>query len=160
MKKKIVLIIAFVIIMTSQTMAQKISIIATKSLGRIGDVFVLNIEILNVYDLMGFQCDVDYDPNILEFLEASEGTFLNNNTQDETIWISPKLLPGLIDNLACARLGQIGGKSGKGFLAKVIFRAKNAGQSDVLLKNVLLADSNGEPIEPKHLKNIKLKVKN
>jgi adhesin HecA-like repeat protein len=43
---------------------------------RVGDTFTLNLNVENVTDLAGWQCNIVFDPNVLEAVEVSEGDFL------------------------------------------------------------------------------------
>jgi adhesin HecA-like repeat protein len=40
---------------------------------RVGDTFTLNLNVENVTDLAGWQCNIVFDPNVLEAVEVSEG---------------------------------------------------------------------------------------
>jgi plastocyanin len=111
-----------------------------------GDTVAFDIKVSNINNLYGFQFDIAYDPNILEFQDIQEGTFLNNNGKDNTFCVDYQQSAGLIKNIACTRVGS-GYVDGSGVLERVTFKAIGTGQSDVTLMNVLLADSSSNEIE-------------
>ena len=143
MKKKILSIVAFLILSFFQILSQEVSVIPISISVDKGDEFTLNIEISNVADLYGFQIDIRYDPGVLEFIAANEGNFLNNNSEIDTFWIPPNsLTTGLIDNIACIRKGQVSGANGDGILVTITFKAIEGGLSEIILQNVILINSN------------------
>ena len=102
---------------------------------RVGDTFTLHLNAENVTDLAGWQCDIVFDPNVLEAVEVSEGDFLKAGGatpffQDSTI----DNTAGKITNLSAARFS--GGVSGTGRLFSVTFTAKASGDAQVTLTNL------------------------
>jgi len=119
----------------------------TQTVG-IGDDVTVNVVIYNASDLYGFQFDLNYDSSILEFKETVEGAFLNENGGADTFYVAPSTsTPGLINNLACARKGQIGGVDGDGTLATITFTALSSGTSSITLSNVMLSDSQVKAVQ-------------
>ena len=88
-----------------------------------GEMVSVDVEISNVEGLSGFQFDVNYDSSVLEFQEAKEGTFLNNNGQESTYCIAyDSSSPGLVENLVCVKFG--GSEvAGSGVLETLTFKA-------------------------------------
>ncbi len=96
---------------------------ATQTAG-VGEDVTVDVLIFNASDLYGFQFNLNYDPNILEFKNATEGTFLNENGDADTLHLPPSNpSPGLIKNAVCVRKGQIGGVDGDGILETLTFTA-------------------------------------
>ena len=48
----------------------------SKTLIHTGDTFTLDIRAENIFDLAGWQFDIDFDPAILEAISVTEGNFL------------------------------------------------------------------------------------
>ena len=116
---------------------------------RVGDTFTLNLNVENVTDLAGWQCNIVFDLNVLEAVEVSEGDFLKaggatpffqSSTIDNTA--------GKITKLSAARFS--GGVSGTGRLLSVTFMAKTIGDAQVTLTNLYAANSALEtiPVSP------------
>jgi hypothetical protein len=118
---------------------------ATKNIGN-GQEFTLDVVLSEGNDIFGFQFDVEYDPDVIEFVKAEEGTFLNNNGADSTFCLDEKLSEGLVKNLVCTRLGR-GSVNGDGVIEKLTFKALSEGRSDVSLKNVRISNSVPEQVE-------------
>ena len=111
-----------------------------------GDEVTIEVKIADAADLYGFQFNMLYDPAILEFSEAEEGTFLSENGNADTFYMKPGVpSPGTIKNVVCSRKGQIGGVNGGGTHAVIKFNALSAGTSQLTLSNVLLSDSQVNP---------------
>lgn len=141
MKKKKLLIIALVTLLPNLAISQQIRIVPASTSVSVGDEFTLNIRISDIVDLFCFQLDISYNQEVLEFLSVGEGNFLNNQGQASTYWVSLESGPGLISNIACTRMGQIGGIDGNGVLTSIRFRAIEIGTSDMVLQNVILGNS-------------------
>ena len=116
---------------------------------RVGDTFTLHLNVENVTDLAGWQCNIVFDLNVLEAVEVSEGDFLKaggatpffqSSTIDNTA--------GKITKLSAARFS--GGVSGTGRLFSVTFMAKTTGDAQVTLTNLYAANSALEaiPVSP------------
>ena len=113
-----------------------------------GETFKLDVEVAGISDLYGFQFDVVYDKNILEFRGASQGTFLNRNGQDQTYRMPyNNETAGLVENIVCVRLGSIGSVDGEGILETIRFKAIGTGTSPITLSNVKLANIEASKID-------------
>lgn len=107
-----------------------------------GNDVTVEVKISEAGDLFGYQFNLEYDSSVLEFKEATEGSFLNENGGADTFFIEPSIpSPGLVKNVACVRKGQIGGLDGEGTLVVIKFTALSAGTSQLTLSNVMLSDS-------------------
>jgi hypothetical protein len=111
-----------------------------------GDTFTLEVKASDAYDLFGFQFNVEYDSNILEFQSAGEGTFLKKDGRSTFCVDYNTETAGLVKNIACTRLGR-GSVSGEGVLETLTFKAIGTGTSGITLSNVKLANSKAERIE-------------
>jgi hypothetical protein len=114
-----------------------------------GSIVVFDITLKSVSDLYGFQYDFAFDPSVLQFLNSTEGTFLNKNTPGSTFCIDPKSSSGSLKDyitVACTRLGDIGGASGSGTLTTIRLLAVNNGTSEIKLTNVKFVDASQKNI--------------
>ncbi len=108
----------------------------------VDDDVTIDVIIFNASDLYGFQFNLNYDSNILEFKDATEGTFLNENGAADTLHLPPSNPSlGLIKNAVCVRKGQIGGVDGDGVLETLTFTALSTGTSPITLSGVQLSNS-------------------
>jgi len=124
-----------------------------------GNTVALDIKVSNVVDFYGFQFNVGYNSQILQFVSATKGTFLGNNGQVDLFCLTPNsTVPGLIKNVVCTRLGDIPGVSGTGMVERITFKAIAKGVADVVLSNVKLLDSNANGITATSIGNGKVTV--
>jgi len=124
--------------------SQKLSVSPASQTVAKGGTVTVEIRVSGASDLFGFQFDLEYDPNILQYKEVSEGTFLSRNKTDGTYCLPSETGPGSIKKLVCVRLGAVGGIDGDGVLYTVTFTAINPGRSDVKLIDVKLSDSSAK----------------
>ena len=119
---------------------------------KIGNTLTLHILAERVKDLSAWSCDITFNPDVLEVVEVSEGMFLK--TAGATVFQQ-----GAIDNTsgkitqAIGVLNLDGGVHGTGTLFSITFSAKALGESQVMLSNFELTDSDGEklPSEPQEI---------
>ena len=103
------------------------------------DEATVDINIIDVSGLYGFQFDIRYDSNILEFLSLERGSFIGDS--DSTHWLSHDTsTPGLIKNIAVARTTPGIDVSGSGNLVRIRFRAIVSGNSPITIENLALSD--------------------
>ena len=112
----------------------------------VGDEISVDVAVSEVTNLFGFQFDVGYDENILEFQQVEEGTFLNQNGEGNSFCIDYEATPGLIKRIACVKLGGQG-IDGEGVLETLKFKAIGAGESKISLIDMNLADPSAEKID-------------
>lgn len=109
-----------------------------------GQNFAINISILNVNDLFGWQLKIGWNTTILDAINATEGPFLKNGG---STFFSPS-----INNstgyaiLDCTLLGNVSGVSGSGTLAIIQFHVKAGGNCDLNLYDTTLLDSSEQSI--------------
>ncbi len=106
----------------------------------------LPIDISSVTDLYGFQFDVLYDPAIVQLLSIDEGDFLSSTGLTFFIPGSIDNTAGLASFTANTLLGAVSGASGTGILAIFNFQPIAVGTTSLDISNVLLLDSNLDPI--------------
>ena len=101
----------------------------------VGGTVTLDIDVSSITNLYGYQFDIEYDPNVLEFVSLTDGFFLSTSP----FCVDSSISPGLIKNVACTRLGTTG-VSGSGLLKKVSFKVLAEGASNIKLSNAKLVD--------------------
>lgn len=117
--------------------------------GTVGQIVKINISISNVADLYGWQVKLEWNPQVLNFSTAAEGTFLKNHGQT---FFSQKFSESGSLILVCTLEGDVRGASGSGTLATVEFYVKGNGTSELKLSETLLVNSS-EGLIPHAVKN-------
>lgn len=111
-----------------------------------GDTFTLDINAKDVYDMAGWQFNINYDPAVLEVVEVNEGdflkpdnamTFFQAGTIDNT--------KGKITGLNATSFNKEG-VTGTGTLLSVTFLAKTEGETRLTLNNFQFGSIIGEKI--------------
>jgi len=110
--------------------------------------FELAVDISSVTDLYSYQLDIAFDPDVLQASAVTEGPFLRSG--------GPTLFtPFMIDNaggtitfIGGLLLGMVPGVSGSGSLAVLNFTSTTYGTSPIVISEILLNDSGGNPIVP------------
>lgn len=103
----------------------------------VGDAFMVHLNIENITDLAGWQCDILFDPAALEAGEVVVSDFLDEENADTFIFTSAiniNNVTGSISNINATRTAN-GGKSGTGKLLSINFTAKTVGNSRVSVSN-------------------------
>jgi general secretion pathway protein D len=108
-------------------------------------------------DLYGAIVTLTYDPKVIEFKTASEGSLLKKDSQQTSFLFSNNIKGGTVD-IYMTRIGDVGGVDGAGSLSTLVFQAKSGGTSELLMKGVKLTNFNREPIKAE-LKGAKVVVK-
>ncbi len=111
----------------------------------------------NMKDLYGAIVTLAYDPKVIEFKTASEGSFLKKDNQQTSFLFSNNIRGGTVD-IYMTRIGDVGGVNGAGSLGTLVFQAKSGGASEVSMKGVKLSNFNREPIKTE-LKGARVIVK-
>ena len=99
------------------------------------DTFKLHLNVENITDLAGWQCDIVFDPAALEVGEVVVSDFLD--VGDSKAFFQSGTIDnasGRITNISSARIVK-GGTSGTGNLLTINFTAKTVGESQVSLSN-------------------------
>ncbi len=110
-----------------------------------------------VKNLFGAIVTLSYDPKLVEFKTASEGTLLKKDNQQTSFLFSNNIKAGTVD-FYMTRIGDVGGVDGVGSFCTLVFQAKSAGMSDLAMKSVRLMNFNREPIKA-DLKGAKVVVR-
>jgi general secretion pathway protein D len=111
----------------------------------------------NMKDLYGAIVTLTYDPKVVEFKTASEGSILKKDGQQTSFLFSNNIKGGTVD-IYMTRIGDVGGVQGDGSLGTLVFQAKSGGTSELFMKGVKLTNFNREQIKAE-LKGAKLVVK-
>jgi hypothetical protein len=92
---------------------------------------VLSLEATSVTDLYGIAFDLRFPESALDFDDATEGTFLDQNgTVDTSMQVAETPTGTLVIGLS--RLGQIAGRSGTGSLLRLEFTRRATGSGDLV----------------------------
>lgn len=92
---------------------------------------VLSLEVTSIDDLYGLAFDLRFPAAALEFDQATEGTFLDQNgTVDTSLQVVESPSGTLVVGLT--RLGQVTGRSGTGTLLRLEFDRRAAGSGDLV----------------------------
>lgn len=111
-----------------------------------GDTFYVDLKIEKVYNLNAVALDIDYNPNLVEYLSSEEGNFLNENGKVSTSFIidnsetDGKLICGL-SRLSSTEPGP--STTPAEVLFKLKFLAKNVGSGDLKMSNIGLLSPDG-----------------
>ncbi|MCM2264513.1 MAG: cohesin domain-containing protein [Desulfuromonadales bacterium] len=108
----------------------------------VGQELTLAIQVSGVERLYSAPLFVNYDPALLEFVEANEGTFLGQGGQTTVFSYSPNVAAGQVVVGYKQGVGG-GGASGDGSLFTLRFRAKAPGSARVELNRVNFRDPAG-----------------
>jgi general secretion pathway protein D len=111
----------------------------------------------NMKDLYGAIVTLTYDPKVVEFRMASEGSLLKKDNQQTSFLFSNNIQGGTVD-MYMTRIGDVGGVDGAGSLGTFVFQAKSGGVSALSMKGVKLTNFNREQIKTE-LKDAKVVVK-
>jgi general secretion pathway protein D len=111
----------------------------------------------NMKNVYGSIVTLTYDPKIVEFKTASEGSILKKDNQQTSFLFSNNIKGGIVD-IYMTRIGDVGGVEGSGNLCTLVFQAKSAGTSELSIKNVKVTTFNREQIKTEN-KGAKVIVK-
>jgi hypothetical protein len=107
-----------------------------------GTVITVDVDVANVTDLYGYQFDLTFNPNILQAVSSSEGSFLSSGGSTFFINGSNDNVGGTVSATADSLLSAVSGVGGSGQLAVFTFDAVGTGTSALAIQNELLLDSN------------------
>jgi general secretion pathway protein D len=97
-------------------------------------------------DLYGGIVTFAYNPRVVEFKTASEGSFLKKDGQQTSFLFSNNVNAGTVD-IYLTRIGGVGGVGGSGSLFTLVFQGKSAGMSEMAIRSVKLTNFKQERIE-------------
>ncbi len=98
-----------------------------------------------VRDLYGAIVTLSYDPKVVEFKTAGEGTLLKKDGQQTSFLFSNNIKAGTVD-VYMTRIGDVGGVDGPGNLCSLVFQGKSGGTSELSMKSVKLTTFGREQI--------------
>jgi len=103
-----------------------------------GQTFTVNLKISDAFGVYAWSKRITWDPGILEYVSATEGSFLKSKIT--TFFVKkPFQSQGYLD-LACTAVGSFNGAFGAGTLASITFRALDVGVTDIGVPIGLLID--------------------
>jgi hypothetical protein len=106
---------------------------------------VLSLEATSVTDLYGIAFDLRYPDAALDFDNATEGSFLDQNgTVDTSLQVVESPSGTLVVGLS--RLGQVSGRNGTGSLLRFEFNRVATGSGDLTFDDNQAFDGNGSVI--------------
>jgi hypothetical protein len=111
----------------------------------IGQSFSINIDILNVSDLYGWEFKLGWNASLLDWVSVEEGPFLKSG--GNTFFTYNLNITGEHLIVDCTLEGLIPGVSGNGTLATVSFYAKSVGECPLGLYDVILLNSQEQQID-------------
>ena len=103
----------------------------------IGKQFSVNVSIASGESIGGYQFTVGFDPTTLRYVENANGDYL----PEGAFFVPPVVTENKI-SLGATTLGDVG--SGDGTLATLTFEVVDVKESNLVLSNVILTDSDGE----------------
>jgi len=111
----------------------------------VGQQFYADIKAGDVQDLAGAPFVLTYNPALVEFVMATEGTFLKKGGKPTVFSFSSNAAGTLTVKLE--RSPNSGGVSGNGTLVSALFRAKSKGTASFGFSSVNFTSSDGKPLE-------------
>ncbi|HTY20090.1 MAG TPA: cohesin domain-containing protein, partial [Geobacteraceae bacterium] len=108
--------------------------------------FIVTITAANATDLYNAPFVLSYDPLLLDYEGASEGSLLNSDGKQTTFQASGVKSSGQV-SVGLARSGNVGGVNGSGNLAILTFRAKAPGKAGIGFLSSAFTDDGGRPLE-------------
>jgi general secretion pathway protein D len=112
---------------------------------QLGQEARFDVNATGVKELYGVIMTLSYDPRVVEFKTASEGTFLKKDGQQTSFLFSNNIKAGTVD-LYMTRIGDVGGVGGSGALCTLVFQGKSGGTTELTMKSVKLTNFNREQI--------------
>jgi hypothetical protein len=113
---------------------------------QIGQEARFELNAASIKNFYGAMVTLSYDPKVVEFKIANEGTLLKKDGQQTSFLFSNNVGAGTV-NLYMTRMGDVGGVDGAGNLCTLIFQAKSGGTSPVRLRRVKLTNLKQEQIK-------------
>jgi general secretion pathway protein D len=111
-----------------------------------GQQFSVDIKTGDVQDLAGAALVLSYNPNLVEFLSATEGGFLKKDGKATTYSATASAAEGML-TINLSRAPNSGGMSGAGTLVSALFRAKSKGAASFGFQRVNFTSADGKPLE-------------
>jgi Cohesin domain len=107
-----------------------------------GTVITVDVDVADVTGLYAYQFDLTFNPNVLQAVSSTEGSFLSSGGSTFFINGSNDNVGGTVSATADTLLSAVSGVGGSGQLAVFTFDAVGNGTSALAIQNELLLDSN------------------
>jgi hypothetical protein len=157
MDKKIVIAASMVIILsiavayvivsgifTAGNPRTKLVVIPETNAAVVGQDFAVDIRVLNVTDLFGWEIKLSWNVTLLDAVNVTEGSFLKNSGSTYfTYKVNNTVGYVVVDGTL---LGDVDGVDGSGTLGTIKFHVKAAGECDLDLYDTSLIDSSEKKI--------------
>ena len=111
----------------------------------VGQMINLDIRAVSINDLASAPFTLTYDPALVEFYTAGEGSFLRSDGVKTSYSVAVSAAGGSV-SLNMARAPGSLGVSGMGSLATMVFRAKQAGSASFGFRNLAFSTPAGKPL--------------
>ena len=154
MKK--ILFILLTIILTTESLAQELSIDAPQEVN-MGDTFNVNVK-LTAQETLGAAFDLKFNKNLIEALSAEEGSFIKQ-CSERTYSMYPPEINNHEGKIKFRDLCFGKNISGAGTIAVIKFKTLSQGISDLSLDNAKIYGASGVPVKGIEIKNGKVEVK-
>lgn len=110
-----------------------------------GQTFTVDIAVTPAVAIAGVQFNLNFDPNIVEALAVTEGNLLKQGG-NSTYFQAGTITPGKITGVAGAITTTGGEVAGAGVFATVTFKAKNNGNTDLILDQVIAGNKAAQTV--------------
>ncbi|HJO03082.1 MAG TPA: secretin N-terminal domain-containing protein [Acidobacteriota bacterium] len=111
---------------------------------RVGQTLSVDVTTEGSGEINNVGLRVNWNPQVLRFVEATEGSLLSSDGA-ETTFSSSAATQGTVA-IGIGRVGQVGGVMASGRLATINFRVVGEGQTPVQIISAALRDSEGRPL--------------
>lgn len=117
-----------------------------------GPAFSVSISVAGVTNLAAYEWQLAFDPNVVAFESATDGSFLGSTGRAVSCALPPAadLEPGNV-LFGCETTGSASGPNGSGLLSSARFQVVAGGAPDIHLVCAGPADPLGEPIDVSNL---------
>ncbi len=118
-----------------------------------GSAFKVELRMAGARDVFAWQVTLGWNSSVLDFVNATEGSFLKGIEDQPTQWFN-KTYQDQVGNdtivIGATRLGYVLGVDGSGVLATIAFRVQIDGETPLYLTQTMLADSRPTPYPIQH----------
>ena len=121
-----------------------VSLIPADQNTQVGQTLSVDVATDGDVDVNNIGLRVNWNPKVLEFEEAREGSLLSSDGS-ETTFSSNAAIQGTVA-IGSGRVGQVGGVMARGVLATLSFRVVGVGQTPVEIISAALRDAEGRPL--------------
>jgi hypothetical protein len=110
-----------------------------------GNRLDLDVQLTSVNNVGSMAFDLTFNPSVLSYVQAAEGTFFNQDGAPVSILVDENPAGTLI--VGVARLGDVGGVSGSGVALTLTFNGAGNGGSALGFANTSLLDPDLTPLD-------------